>query len=74
MNMDRNKYHEIKQWQDSKFGMLPPHHQAYFTAELKRTRIPLIKNAIEIGFGTGTFLRYCLDEGIRCQGEKLTIT
>jgi SAM-dependent methyltransferase len=67
------QYHNIKQWRDASFGRILPHHFAYFTSELKRTRVGTIKKAIEIGFGAGSFLKYCVLQNIQCLGVELNI-
>jgi SAM-dependent methyltransferase len=64
-------YHQIKEWDDTSFGRLLPHHTAYFMAELKRTGIPSIATAVEIGFGAGSFLTFCAKKNIKCLGVEL---
>ena len=67
------RYHDIKQWKEASFGRMLPHHSAYFTSELKRTQLCSIKKAIEIGFGAGSFLEYCISQNIQCLGVELNI-
>jgi len=63
-------YHSWKGWE------APPHpnQKLLFQIELDRTKIKPPASLLEIGYGSGEFLRYAHDVGYRCSGLELSDT
>jgi SAM-dependent methyltransferase len=65
-------YLEWKQWNPSNFGQLSRREEADFDALLRRARVTLPQraDALEIGFGNGTFLEFGHRRGWQMEGTE----
>jgi SAM-dependent methyltransferase len=60
-----------KQWStDGSFGVCTRRDQLYFDAEMKRTGLTSVRDVLEIGFGSGSFLAYARGRGWQVQGSE----
>ncbi len=67
-----NKYSEWKRWSDDNFAICKNTEYNYFRKEL--SKVPLVINAeikiLEIGFGSGNFIKYCIDNSLNISGVE----
>lgn len=65
-------YAKWKSWEsESGFGYLPRHHAAMFSAEIKKTKRSNYVDVLEVGFGSGTFLKYAKGRGWSVTGVEI---
>lgn len=62
-----------KEWGINNFAKLNAEDRRYFDAELRyfSSQKPDFTNALEVGFGNGKFLQYCLDKGWSITGTEI---
>jgi SAM-dependent methyltransferase len=67
------EYLKWKSWGGQEFGALSKIDASYFSAEIKRTKASIAKNAnvLEIGFGNGSFLAYARKRGWTVCGTEV---
>ena len=68
--MNENDYESWKNWHSSNFGILSKNERAYFNAELKKVppEFDAGSNVLEIGFGNGSFLKFCTEKSWNITG------
>lgn len=66
-------YIQWKEWGANNFAKLRPEDIRYFNAELKYFyhQLPDDADVLEIGFGNGKFLKYCIDIGWKITGTEI---
>lgn len=70
-----SNYSDWKGWGGQSFGTLTKHQAALFRRELSRIRKESAlrsANVLELGFGNGTFLRFCRENNIKITGTEVS--
>ena len=65
-------YLQWKEWgKHCSFGELDESQRAYYRAELRNTKLELIRDVLEIGFGNGSFLAFCKENSWNTLGTEM---
>lgn len=68
-----SSYSSWKGWESESFGGISARDRATYTRELREVRKIMsgdIRNVLEIGFGQGSFLAYCREQGWQATGTE----
>ncbi len=68
-----SSYSTGKDWESEKFGEITARNQAIYARELQavsKTMSADIQNVLEFGFGQGSFMAYCREQGWQANGTE----
>lgn len=68
-----SSYSSWKGWESKKFGEITERDRAIYARELRAVRKTMsvdIQNVLEIGFGQGSFMAYCREQGWQATGTE----